>query len=409
MFKKTRLRISLLIMTIATVVITLMLMVIYVANQRNSFERSISLLESYVDDPMGRMHPDDGMQMRRPDAPPDMKDNHDRMLKLSTFYSVLYDQDGIVIRVDCNDGNLYSEQEIVEIADSILQRGKARGNYNRTPFLIRKVDEGTLVALIDNTMEVDNFDRLFTNSFIVGSCAWLIILILSLYFSKKIVYPLEQNDIRQKQFVSDAGHELKTPISVISANADILSREIGDNKWLSNILYENERMGNLVKQLLELVRAENKSQTMEHLDFSRLVSGGALPFESVAYEKGLTINTDIDEGIYIEGNQNQLSQLVSILIDNAIQHGTDGKEVIVRLHTVKNHVVLSVINSGPPIPDDVKTRLFERFYRADEARSEDGGHYGLGLAIARAIAIAHNGKLELSCYDGLIEFKFILQ
>lgn len=229
--------------------------------------------------------------------------------------------------------------------------------------------------------------------------------VLAWIFSKRIVNPLAQNDQKQRQFISDASHELKTPISVISANAELLSVEIGENKWLANIQYENERMGNLVKQLLELVRAENMQQTRERIDFSRLVSGGSLPFESVAFENGLLLNTDIENEVYVEGNQNQLSQLVSILIDNAIQHGNHGKEVAVKLNTSKHHAVFSVVNSGPPIPDEVKERLFERFYRVDEARNDDLGHYGLGLAIAKAVVTAHDGIIELNCYDGLIEFK----
>ena len=167
-------------------------------------------------------------------------------------------------------------------------------------------------------------------------------------------------------------------------------------------------MGNLVKQLLELVRAENMQQAKQLLDFSWLVSGGTLPFESVAFESGLTLTLEIEDGIFVNGNQSQLSQLISILIDNAISNSDCGKEIFVKLHSSKHHAVLSVINSGQPIPDDVKARLFERFYRVDEARTDDVGHYGLGLAIAKAVVTAHGGKIELNCFDGLIEFKAII-
>lgn len=407
MFKKTRLRIFALIMAVATVIITLMLSVIYIANANYSFERGISLLESYIEKDDG-FHPNPGFVPDRPNQRPGMKDTHNQMFHLSTFYSVFYNQSGEAVKIDCSDGVLHSEQEILEIANNILSLGKPSGVYRKMPFLVKTGNGGTIVALIDNTMETDNSGKLFTYSLLAGISGWVVILILSWFFSKKIVNPLEQNDTKQKQFISDAGHELKTPISVISANADLLSAEIGENKWLANIQYENERMGNLIKQLLELVRAENMQHTKESLDFSRMVSGGTLPFESVAFENGVTLNADIEEGISVDGNRNQLSQLVSILIDNAISHGSHGKEVLVRLYSNKHHAILSVINAGQPIPDEIKDRLFERFYRVDEARTDDVGHYGLGLAIAKAVVTAHGGRIELNCFDGRIEFKVTL-
>lgn len=408
MFKKIRLQIFALIMAAATVIITLMLSVIYVANSHYSFERSISLLESYAESSGGNFRPDFELLPERPGMRPGLWDNHNKMFRLSTFYSVFYNSNGEVTRVNSNGGMLYSEQEILEIADRILAGGKKSGIYNKIPFLVKSGSGGTIVAMIDNTMESDNSGRLFAYSLLVGITGWVVILVLAWFFSKKIVSPLEESDRKQKQFISDAGHELKTPVSVISANADLLSAEIGENKWLANIQYENERMGNLVKQLLALVRAENMQQAKQRLDFSRLVSGGTLPFESVAFEHGLMLTSEIEDGIFVDGNQSQLSQLVSILIDNAISHGGQGKEVSVKLHSSKHHAVLSVINSGQPIPDDVKPQLFERFYRADEARTDDTGHYGLGLAIAKAVVTAHGGKIELNCFDGLIEFKAVL-
>lgn len=406
MFKKTRLRIFALILAAATVIITLMLSVIYIANSYYNYERSISLLESYMESDGNQPRPD--YPPDRPGQHPGAKDDHNKMYRLSTFYSVFYNPEGEAVRINCNGGVLYSEQEILAIADSILAGGKTSGIAGRMPFLVRSDSLGTIVALIDSTMETDNSGKLFTYSVIAGISGWILILILAWFFSGRVVAPLEENDAKQKQFISDAGHELKTPISVISANADLLAMEIGENKWLANIQYENERMGILVRQLLELVRAEDRQQAKERLDFSRLVSGGALPFESVAFENSLTLDTQIEDGIYVYGNRNQLNQLVSILIDNAISHGNQGKAVSVKLSSAKHHAVFSVVNAGQPIPDEIKDRLFERFYRVDAARCDDSGHYGLGLAIAKAIVSAHGGKIELNCRDGLIEFQVLL-
>ena len=143
---------------------------------------------------------------------------------------------------------------------------------------------------------------------------------------------------------------------------------------------------------------------MEYLDLSRLVVGGVLPFESVAFENGLTLNSQITDGIIALGNSTQLSQLVSILVDNAIRHSQNGKEVFISLTHTRSNAVFSVINDGDPIQQEQMTQLFERFYRADEARNGEDKHYGLGLAIAKAIVEAHHGKIEVSCYDGKVCF-----
>lgn len=209
----------------------------------------------------------------------------------------------------------------------------------------------------------------------------------------------------KKQFISDAGHELKTPISIVSTNAEILSREIGNNKWLANIRYENERMGILVTQLLELSRVENAPLITEPINLSRLVRGEALPFESIAFENGHTLYCNIDEDITVEGNGAQLKQLVAIFLDNAIRHGNNGTDIRLILKAEYKTAVLSVINMGAEIPSEKRELLFERFYRIDSVRNGDDGHYGLGLAIAKAITVSHGGKIGVRCDNGLIEFK----
>ena len=174
--------------------------------------------------------------------------------------------------------------------------------------------------------------------------------------------------------------------------------------WLDNILYENERMGILVGQLLELARSENVTPNMERVNFSRLCNGEALPFESVAYEKGISIINNISDGIYIEGNSAQLKQLVSILIDNALRHSS-GKEIYLGLFAEHKKIRLSVINQGQAIPDEEKAKIFERFYRMDSVRNSEDNHYGLGLAIAKSITENHSGNISVHCNNGYVEFR----
>lgn len=265
-----------------------------------------------------------------------------------------------------------------------------------------------LVAFKDNTILNENMRTLLRYTLLFGGFAIIAFFFLAVFLAGRIVKPLEESYQKQKQFISDAGHELKTPVSVVSANAELLSREIGENQWLSNIQYENERMGLLVGQLLELARTENVSPQMEQIDFSRLVNGEALPFESVAFEQGHELIYNVEPGIMIEGNSTQLRQAVSILLDNALRHSTEQSEVSLCLSRHRNYARLSVVNAGAEIPPEQRPLIFERFYRVDTVRNDEDKHYGLGLAIAKAIVTAHKGRINVFCSDGLVEFRIEL-
>ena len=162
-------------------------------------------------------------------------------------------------------------------------------------------------------------------------------------------------------------------------------------------------MGGLVRQLLELSRAENADVPMETVDLSRLVTGEALAFESLAFEKGKLLKSKIEDDIQVSGNINQLTQLVSVLLDNALGHST-GEEIELRLTRQGHLAQLSVSNDGAEIPPEKQARIFDRFYRLDEARSGEGQHYGLGLSIAKAVAEKHGGAIHVACHDGKVRF-----
>ncbi len=325
--------------------------------------------------------------------------------QLSTFYTVALSYNGDVLEIQNQPSTVHTDDELALLAKGIIAEGKESGKKDNLTFL--KADKGgyLLVAFMDNTVVNESAMTLFRYTLIFGGVALIVFFFLSVFLARKIVAPLEESYQKQKQFISDAGHELKTPVSVVSANAELLSRELGDNQWLANIQYENERMGMLVGQLLELARTENITPQMEYLDLSRLVAGEALPFESVAFEKGLTLNCNIENDIALEGNSAQLKQLVSILLDNAIRHSLSDGEVRLTLTQSHDLAELSVINRGDEIPASQQKQLFERFYRADPARTGEDKHYGLGLAIAKAIANTHRGQIAVHCYGGLVEFR----
>ena len=245
------------------------------------------------------------------------------------------------------------------------------------------------------------------NTIRVGIVIVIIVFILSYFIAGWILKPLEQSYKKQKQFISDAGHELKTPVAAIDANAELLHADIGDNKWLENIRYESGRMTELVRQLLDLARAESVQLQKENLDMSRLVMGSVLAYEGIAFEKGYVIETDIDNDIFVMGNRGQLEQLTEILVDNAIYHAIGEGPIRVSLKKEGMRIALNVSNPGPAIADEDMKNLFERFYRADKGRS-DNGHYGLGLVIAKAIVTAHKGEIGIVNSNGRNSFFILL-
>lgn len=403
MFKKSRKKIVAAIMSILTLLWVGTLCVIYISSYFEVATTNREMLKEHAEQymlekPMGGAF--DPMKPF-PDRGPHFDTNQ---FKLSTFYSVAISYDNKVIEIRNDDAAVYTDAELESAARQVLKKSDTNGVIDNLVYYRMDKGDYTLVSFMDNTIIRESMNTLFRYTLIFGGVAIAILFFLAVYLAKRIVDPLEESYQKQKQFISDAGHELKTPVSVVSANAELLSREIGDNQWLANIQYENERMGKLVGQLLELARTENVTPQMEYLDLSRLVAGGVLPFESVAFENGLTLNSQIADGIISLGNSTQLSQLVSILVDNAIRHSQNGKEVFISLTHTRSNAVFSVINDGEPIPQEQMTQLFERFYRADEARNGEDKHYGLGLAIAKAIVEAHHGKIEASCYDGKVCF-----
>ena len=410
MFKKSRRKIVSAIMSILALLWVGTLSVIYASSYFEMKNQNKQMLQTHA-----QMYtlPQSFEQMMPPGRPMPGGDHgfkpgfdpESPKFQLSTFYTVAVSYHGDVLVIKNEPPTVYSDEELKTLAQDIIGSGKSAGTQDNLAFL--KVDKGgyILVAFMDNTVINESAMTLFRYTLIFGGIALVLFFFLSRFLAKKIVAPLEESYQKQRQFISDAGHELKTPVSVVSANAELLSRELGDNQWLQNIQYENERMGMLVSQLLELARTENVTPQMEHIDLSRLVAGEALPFESVAFEKGLALNSNISNGITLEGNSTQLKQLTSILLDNAVRHSKANGEVCLTLKKEHGMVELSVINPGDEIPIEHRERIFERFYRVDSARNGEDKHYGLGLAIAKAIVDTHHGHIEVLCYNSLVEFR----
>ena len=265
---------------------------------------------------------------------------------------------------------------------------------------------GMKIGFADQSYERNNLKALFINCLLVFFVATFLFLILSLYLSRLALIPVENAWRMQNQFIADASHELKTPLTVILANLQILShhRECTireQQKWLDNTEEEAERMKQLVEELLFLARSDAEAlqacQTAKFpLDFSDIVLNGVLLFESVAFENKVNLENEIEPGIFLEGWEIQLKQLTTILLDNACKYAGKNGSVSVTLKKSSHNAILTIQNTGEPIPEKEQDHVFERFYRTDKSRVRKEGGYGLGLSIAKTIVDQHKGKISLT-------------
>lgn len=408
MFRRSRKKIILSIIGSLILLFAVTLSVILLASFGEIRHKNVEMLERYVaeyslDEVTSKQTkadlPVEKMMGRREPPPSNERSGY----QLSTFYSVALSDEGKVLAVDNESRDAYQEEELVQIARKISSQDQRLGRMGNITYIVEDKEGYTLVAFMDNTVSEAGLKTMLRYVFLVGGLAILAMFFIASILAGFIISPLEENDRQQKRFISDASHELKTPIAVITTNAEMLSRELGYNEWLSNIQYETERMDRLVKQLLDLSHAESAIVPMESLDFSRLVTGETLAFESLAFDKGKTFIIEIEEAIILMGNPSQLTQLVSILLDNAIRHST-GREIGISLVRRPHTALLTVTNDGNEISPEKIQHLFERFYRVDEARNSESNHYGIGLSIAKAIAEKHGGNIDVFWQDGKISF-----
>ena len=297
----------------------------------------------------------------------------------------------------------YTAAEIHDVVFDIMKDKKKQGFRNGMLYYIRPVGHGIYLMCIRSMQnEIMMFRMLILYSIVLFVLFIFIAIPFAYFLSGLVARPIEEAFKKQKQFLSDAGHELKTPISVIGANVAVLAGELGENKWLEYIKTENERMGILVKNLLYLARsdADRQELTIVQFDFSNSVVNASLSFESIAYEQGKTLEISVAPQMKCMGDEHMIKQAVMILVDNALKNSERGAKIRLTAYEEGTEKVLKVFNTGYGIRPDEIEKIFERFYRSDASRGRSTGGYGLGLPIARTIAHAHHGTLTAQSVFG---------
>lgn len=320
----------------------------------------------------------------------------------SRYFSVLLNSDdasvlsvdtGMIAAVDDNTATAY--------ATSIFSSGKTKGFLHSYRYTTVTSDTGTRVIFLDCQRTLSSFHTLIFTS--VGVCLIGIILVLILMFllSGYIIKPFIENHEKQKQFITDAGHELKTPLTIINADAEILEMDYGENEWLADIQEQTKHLTSLTNNLITLSRMEEERTRLQMIDFpfSDVVEETVQSFQALARTQNKTFETSIQPMISLYGDEKSLTQLVSILLDNAMKYSTPEGEISLRLEKAGNNVKLSVYNTAESIDREQLPHLFDRFYRTDKSRNSQTGGYGLGLSIAAAVVNTHKGKITATTPD----------
>ena len=349
-------------------------------------------------------NPDDG-QMPPDDFHMEMRPNKWKFNIILDHFALMADADGNFLGLRNTEN--YTEEQAEEILSAILSTGKQQGMYGWLQYYKAEKDYGTLLVVTDKTSDQGLLNNLFRTTIIAGIVVLLILFVFLIFFSRWIIQPVRTAMERQKQFVSDASHELKTPIAVLTANVDILQ-----NKWLGYILEQTGRMNQLVGDLLRLARMDNATQeySFEEFNLSTAIEATALPFESQAFEKQKNLEIDIQPDVMYTGSEQHIRQLAAIFIDNAMKYSNEHGTIKISLIRRGDNRILEFYNTGCEISQEETDKIFERFYRGDKARNNKGKNgYGLGLAIAKSIMEIHKIKIQVTCEQGAwIRFLMIL-
>ena len=310
------------------------------------------------------------------------------------------------------DDSEISQNDYIEYANTAINSNESKGEIGSYAYLIELKHYGKIIVFLDISQYQQVNKNLFFTTLFMGITAIILFTLISFGLSFWLVKPVKENFERQKRFISDASHELKTPLAVISANTDVLESEIGENKWLGYIRSESQRMSELVNELLMLARLDDKSGhklIMSEINLSDLVLMTALPFESTVFEMGKKFDVDVQPDIQCKGDESALKHILTILIDNAIKYSAEHGEISVKLCQQSNKHIIEVYNTGEGIKPENLSKIFERFFRQDESRNSKTGGYGLGLSIAKSSVEAHGGKISVqSEYGKWVKFTVTL-
>lgn len=404
--KKLRNKVFFTIFTILTISI---ISFITIFNAQNYIEQKNSVVNSlniFTDNEGKHRNKMNGLYQFRP------IDDNIRFMD-STVYTILMDEDNNIKEIINHSNSEVHFDEIALLASKILNKRNIKDKYIGCLYFSNYsyvYSQGNYLIILDNSDIKSSLLAVLRLSILIFILLEVIVFFISKIITEWIIVPVRESFDKQKQFIADASHELKTPLSVIVASSEALEDNPKEKKWLKNIKSEADRMSLLINDLLKLASSEAKSSLdLKEKDLSKIVELSTLTFEGRAFEKNIKIDYDIDSNIKMKLDENSIKQLVEILLDNATNHSKKGGTINISLKEINNNIELLVKNKGDEIPKGEENKIFERFYRGDKSRNRDNNRYGLGLAIAKNIVVNHNGEIGASSNDGVTTFKVLFK
>lgn len=333
------------------------------------------------------------------------------------FFTVNISKSGKIMSVNTESIAMVDDDDVEDYVELAQMKSSVKGFIDDFRYIKIHNDNDTCIIFLDCGRNLRTFrNSVFVNC-LISFVGLLAIFIIIVFFSKRIVAPVAESYEKQKQFISIAGHEIKTPITIIDADAEILSMEIGDdNEWLQDICSQTRRMSALTNDLLKLSRMDENKQQFTMIDFpiSDVVGETVQSFQTLAHSNGRHIETEITPMLSYCGDEDGIRQVVGIILDNAIKYtkvNEDGScdDIILKLEKKNHSIVLSVRNHAETVGDEQLRQFFDRFYRTEKSRDSEKGGYGLGLSIAKSIVEAHKGRISAAAPDaGTVQITVVL-
>ena len=409
-------------------VLLLLMGAINVENYRNIVQRADRTTSAIAtghyqehSPPPPPMAPDQNRQGGNQPAPPPKKEeslwdkvklptNRREQPRDASYFTVIYSAGGENPQVTISPmwrARRTKEDQMTEtlarqMAEEIVKSGHQKGFKSTNRYLVVSARSATKVVVLARHKELENFYQFLFSSILWSLISLLLVFLLVLLFSRRAIRPVAESYQKQKTFITNAGHELKTPLAIIDSCTEVIEMDTGETKWTEGIHEQVRRLTTMTGELVDLSRMDEGGMDldMRDFDFSAAAEETLRPFTLLAEEQGKTLTLDLKPGILLFGNARTLKQLCSILADNAVKYATDGSEIVIRLYKKGHKVVLSSFNRAEGITKGSHNEFFDRFYRGDSSHSSSKMGYGIGLSMARSIVLSHGGRITAVSEDG---------
>lgn len=374
----------------------------YISINQRADERLSLLAEN-----QGRFPRQGGEPEKKP-LPPDMSPEAPFETR---YFTVVLDGENKAVSADIGRIAAVSRQTAEEYAAALHEKGKTEGFKGQYKYRAVTAEEGTMYVFLDCGRELSTFYSFLAMSILISVSGLLLVFVLVLFFSRLAVRPFAESFEKQKRFITDASHEIKTPLTIIDANTEVLEIENGENEWTEGIKGQVRRLAALTEKLVFLSRMDEEHTKLQTEEFSisDAASETVQSFEAVAEMRGRELKAEIPQGIMYWGDEAMIRQMLSLLLDNAVKYSDEKGVIELCLRKPDKHVEIILRNTVTEIRQGNLDILFERFYRPDSSRNSETGGYGIGLSAAKAIVTAHKGKIHARSEDGRsIEFRIVL-